>query len=157
MKLTDISYGATSAVITCLAIMIALSGTVNFVVTIITALLIIAIADNISDSFGIHIYQESEATAGKKIVRTTMNNFISRVIVVAVFIAIIILFPIHLAILLSIVFGLSIIIIVSYYISKQQKSNVYLVISKHVFITVAVIIGSFLLREIISNYITNIL
>lgn len=156
MKLTDFSYGATSAVITSLAIIIALSGAANFVLTIVTALVIIAIADNIADSFGIHIYQESEAVAGKKIVRTTMNNFISRVLVVAVFIVFIVLFPINVAILLSIVFGLFIIIIISYHISKHQSSNVYLSIFKHILITVAVIIGSFIVRELISKYITKI-
>ena len=157
MKLTDISYGTTSAVITSLAIMIALSGTVNSVVTIITALLIIAVADNISDSFGIHIYQESEAIEGKKIVRTTLSNFMSRIIVVAVFIIFTLLFTINLAIILSIIYGLAIITIVSYFISKQQKkSNVYSSILKHLLITIAVIIGSFVLREVISRYILKL-
>jgi len=157
MKLSDISYGTTSAVITSLAIMIALSGTINSIVTIITALLIIAIADNISDSFGIHIYQESEAIAGKKIVKTTLSNFVSRLIVVAVFILLILLFPINLAIILSIIYGIAIITIVSYYISKQQKnSNMYGSITKHILITIAVIIGSFILRELIAKYISKL-
>jgi hypothetical protein len=157
MKLTDISYGMTSAVITSLAIMIALSGTLNSIVTIITALLIIAIADNISDSFGIHIYQESEAIAGKKIVKTTLSNFISRLIVVAIFILLIFLFPINVAIILSIIYGIAIIAIVSYYISKQQKnSKMFASISKHILITIVVIIGSFIIREIIAKYIVEL-
>ena len=146
MKLTDVSYGTTSAVITSLAIMIAISGTANSVVTIITALLIIAIADNISDSFGIHI------------TRTTMYNFISRVIVVAVFIAFILLFNMTIAIILSITFGLTVIAVVSYYISKMQKKHdMVMSILKHLLITIAVIIGSFILRIIISRYIVGML
>ena len=158
MKLTDVSYGTTSAVITSLAIMIAISGTANSVVTIITALLIIAIADNISDSFGIHIYAESEAVNGKEVTRTTMYNFISRVIVVAVFIAFILLFNMTIAIILSITFGLTVIAVVSYYISKMQKKHdMVMSILKHLLITIAVIIGSFILRIIISRYIVGML
>jgi len=157
MRLKDISYGITSAVITSLAIIIALSGTKNYTITIITALLIIAIADNISDSFGIHIYQESEAITNKEVIKTTTNNFISRVITVAIFISFIIIFPINLAIICSILFGLILIGIISYYISKQNKSHIYLSLLKHIVMTILIIISSFILREIISKYIIKLL
>ncbi len=70
---------------TSLAVVIGLSGATNNI-TIITALLIIAIADNISDSFGIHIYQESKGIAPKEVKKTTANNFIARMLITFVFI-----------------------------------------------------------------------
>jgi len=58
IKLHNFSFGATSAVVTGLAIIVGLSAVHDAKIAIVSALLIIAIADNISDSFGIHIHQE---------------------------------------------------------------------------------------------------
>ena len=76
-KFYNFSFGVTSAIMTSLTIIIGLSGAASNI-TIITALLIIAIADNISDSFGIHIYQESKRVNSKEVKTTTANNFIAR-------------------------------------------------------------------------------
>jgi len=56
--LTKYSFGASSAIITCLAFIIGLSHSSNPRLSIVGSLLVIAIADNISDSLGIHIFQE---------------------------------------------------------------------------------------------------
>jgi hypothetical protein len=86
------SFGATSAAITGLAVIVGLSSTANPVIGITTALAIIAIADNISDSFGIHVHQESQKESCKELHKTTFSNFATRVVVVAIFVLLVILF-----------------------------------------------------------------
>lgn len=62
----NLSFGVTSAIMTSLVLVIGLGGAENNM-ALITALLIIAIAENISDSFGIHIYQESKRIVPKEV------------------------------------------------------------------------------------------
>ncbi|MBZ5496212.1 MAG: hypothetical protein LAP85_07395 [Acidobacteriia bacterium] len=141
------SFGATSAVITGLAVIIGLSRTANPVVGITTALVVIAIADNISDSFGIHIHQESQKESVKEVRKTTFTNFVSRVAVVSIFVLLVILFPVKAAVALSIFFGMAVISIISHFIAKEQKAKPHRIVFQHLLITALVIIGSYLLRE----------
>jgi VIT1/CCC1 family predicted Fe2+/Mn2+ transporter len=146
----NLSFGVTSAIMTGLAIVIGLSGAANSM-TIITALLIIAVADNISDSFGMHIYKESQCSSAKEVKETTFGNFIARFFTTSIFIFFVIVFPITLTIILSVIFSLLSIIFMSYFISLHQKKNPYISILKHLSIAIVVMVSSLLLREVISN------
>jgi len=141
------SFGATSAVITGLAVIIGLSRSANPVIGITTALVVIAIADNISDSFGIHIHQESQKESVKEVRKTTLTNFVTRVAVVSIFVLLVILLPVKAAIALSIFFGMAVISIISYLIAKERKAKPHRIVFQHLLITALVIIGSYLLRE----------
>lgn len=149
--LTKVSFGATSAVITSLAFIIGLSGTVNPKMTIIGSLAVFAIADNISDSLGIHIFQESDLKKSKVVRTSTFSNFFTRVSVTVVFILLVALFPIVYSIIFSIIWGFFLLTVLSYYIAKEQKANPYLAILQHVAIALVVIILSLLFREWIMN------
>ncbi len=141
------SFGATSAVITGLAVIIGLSRSANAVIGITTALVVIAIADNISDSFGIHIHQESQKESVKEVRKTTFTNFVTRVAVVSVFVLLVILLPLKAAVALSMFFGIAVISIISYFIAKEQKAKPHRIVFQHLLITALVIIGSYVLRE----------
>jgi VIT1/CCC1 family predicted Fe2+/Mn2+ transporter len=154
LKFRDFSFGATSAVMTSLAIIIGLSNTFNEKITIITALLIIAIADNISDSFGIHIHEESHCKNQKEVRRITNYNFITRLLITFVFILFVLFMPNNLAIIFSISFSILVLVSLSYSIAKSQKTNPYSAIFYHLIIAFIVIIASFLLREIIIRFVT---
>ena len=60
------SFGATSSTVTSLGIIFGLLTSGNPKASIIGSLLVIAVADNIADSLGIHIYRESTATNARK-------------------------------------------------------------------------------------------
>jgi VIT1/CCC1 family predicted Fe2+/Mn2+ transporter len=156
MKFRNVSFGATSAVMTGVAIIIGLSGTVNAKMNIIIALLIIAVADNVTDSFGIHIHQESQSAPAKEVRRTTFMNFLARLLITAIFIFFIVLLPLGLAMVLSIILGLSVIVSLSYVISIHRKVSPYRVILQHLLLAVIVIVVSFLLRDVISDLTTTI-
>jgi VIT1/CCC1 family predicted Fe2+/Mn2+ transporter len=148
----NISFGSSSAVITSLAIIIGLSNTINPKVNVITALLIIAIADNVSDSFGIHVHQESECRKPKEVRRVTIDNFIARFLITIVFVLFIFFLPIDYAIILSVIVGLSIIIILSYSIAKRQKINPYREILKHLALAIIVMFIGLILRSLLSHF-----
>ncbi len=141
-------FGATSAVLTGIAVIVGLSGTTNAIASIITALVIIAIADNVSDSFGIHIHQESQRESVKEVRRTTFANFLTRACVVSVFIILMIFLPLRLAVTLSILFGLIVISVISYLISKGREANPARVVIQHLLLTITVVAASFVLREL---------
>lgn len=68
------SFGSSSAIITNIALTIGLDTTVNAKSAIIGSLLVVALADNISDTLGMHMFQESEGHS-KKTVWLYLNYF----------------------------------------------------------------------------------
>ena len=106
IHLTRISFGSTSAIITNLGLMACLHSGAHAKGSIIGGILIIAFADNISDSFGIHIFRESEKTEKNEVWASTVMNFLSRVIVSLSFIALLLLLPFNTALIISIIWGL---------------------------------------------------
>lgn len=110
----------------------------------------IALADNISDSFGIHIYQESEKIETREVWTSTILNFISRMFVSLSFVALILILPLNAAIISSIIWGLLLLAVISYMVAKNEAANPYLSILTHVLIAVVVIslsnlVGDFLI------------
>jgi VIT1/CCC1 family predicted Fe2+/Mn2+ transporter len=150
--LTRFSFGATSAIVTSLAFIVGLSKNVNPKLTIIGSLLVIAIADNISDSLGIHIYQESDLKKPKDVRTSTFSNFLTRFLVILLFILMVAFLPIDYAVVFSVILGVSLLSVLSYFIAKEQKVNPYLAILQHVAIAIFVIIVS----SFLSGWIMNI-
>ena len=139
---TRFSFGATSAIITNLGIITGLDTLTHPKLSIIGAMLVIALADNIADSFGIHIYQESEHIGKKEVWLSTLTNFFTRLLVSSTFIILIIVLPIKLAAICSIIWGLLILTAMTYTIAKQQKRNPYSAIFVHITIAVLVVVAS---------------
>jgi len=139
---TKFSFGATSAIITNLALIVGLDTLVNPRVSIISGILIIALADNIADSFGIHIYQESECVSRKEVWFSTLTNFFARIFVSLTFIILVIVLPLKLAVTCSIIWGLVLLAVLSYIIAKDKEVNPYLMILEHISIAAFVIIAS---------------
>jgi VIT1/CCC1 family predicted Fe2+/Mn2+ transporter len=119
-------------------------------IIIISTLLVLAIADNISDSFGIHIYRESQSLSNKSLINT-LSNFLTRLAVTLVFILLILFLPLQYAILSSVIIGLSLLSILSYQIAINQKMNPYLAILQHIGVAAIVIIVSYFLGQMITN------
>ena len=146
---TKFSFGMTSATVTDLALIVGLNQTANAKMSIIAAILIIALADNISDSLGIHIFQESERVERKEIWLSTATNFITRILVSLTFMLLVILLPMNLAVISSIVWGVLLLSLLSYTIAKEEGANPSLEVIKHLGIAILVILGSDLIRRFI--------
>lgn len=150
--LTRYSFGATSAIITCLAFILSLSKISNPKLSIVGSLLVIAIADNISDSLGIHIYQESDLKKSEVVRASTLYNFLTRFLVILVFILLVVFLPILYAIIFSIVWGISLLVLLSYLIAKEQNENPYKAIFWHISVAILVILVSNFLSEWLMNF-----
>jgi VIT1/CCC1 family predicted Fe2+/Mn2+ transporter len=149
--LTKFSFGATSAIVTSLAFIVGLSRNTDSRLIIIGSLLVIAIADNISDSLGIHIYQESELKKPRAIRASTFYNFLTRFLATMVFVLLVAFLPTMYAVTVSIAYGVSLVVILSYLISKEQKVSPWAAILQHVAIVVLVIIASSFVGEWIAG------
>jgi len=136
---TKFSFGATSAIITNLGIITGLDTLSNPKLSIIAGMLVVALADNVADSFGIHIYQESECIDSKEVWFATLSNFCTRVFVSLTFIILVAVLPINLAVPSSICWGLALLAIMSYLIARNRKVNPYLEMFKHIIIAIFVI------------------
>lgn len=154
-QLNKFSFGATSAIVTSLAFIVGLFRNANPKPVIIGSLLVIAIADNIADSLGIHIYQESQLLSSKIIRASTFFNFLTRFLVMLIFILLVAFLPMGYAVIFSIVYGISLLSILSYFIAKEQKVNPYRAILQHVVIAVLVVIVSNFLGEWITQIFTK--
>lgn len=149
---TRFSFGSTSAIITNLGLIAGLQSGVNAKISIISGILVIAIADNISDSFGIHIFQESQCLGRKEIWWSTLTNFMSRLIASLTFVFIMVVLPLNLAVVSSIAWGLFLLAGISYIIALDEERNPYLSILNHLLMAIAVAmaskaIGSFIMAR----------
>lgn len=144
-----VGFGLTSGIITTLGLMIGLYSSTNSKFIILGGIFIIAIADALSDSLGIHISLEFENISSKKGVwEATFSTFISKLIFAMSFVIPLLLFQLRTAIIVSIIWGLLLISILSFYISKKSKYSSFRVIIEHLILAIIVIvityfIGSF--------------
>ena len=133
-------FGLTSAVITTLGLMVGLSASTNSRIIVLGGIIMIAIADAFSDAFGIHISEESdEKNTPKEVWEATLSTFFFKFIFAMTFAVPVFLFDLGTAIVISIIWSLLILSILSYYISKDQKTNTFHVIAEHVFIALLVV------------------
>ena len=135
-------FGSTAAIITNMGLVVGLFSSLNAKVTIIGSILIIAVADNISDTLGIHIYQEAEGLSAKEVWLSSFTNFISRFIVSLMFILLILALPLKTAVVCCLILGLFIISFTSYFIAMHKGKNPYLAVLEHIGVAVIVIILS---------------
>ncbi len=153
MNLKNYIFGSTAAIITDISLIVGLGSVQTGKGAILGGLMTIALADNISDSLGIHMYKESEGYEGRLSLLATSLNFFSRLLVSCSFIIIVLLFSISHSIMISIVWGLLLLSLISYLIAKSNNDNTVLEIIKHLLIAVIVIAVSRYVGYLISKYI----
>ena len=136
---TKYIFGATSSIITSLALIIGFNNSANAKISIIGSLLVIALADNISDMLGIHIYQETEGIKTHDVWLSSSTNFLTRFFVSFVFIILVISLPMKTAAVISVAYGLVALAIFSYIIADIKKLNPTRAIVEHLFIAIVII------------------
>lgn len=137
---TGICFGLTSAVITTLGLMIGLHSGTGSKMVVLGGILTIAIADAFSDALGIHVSEESENIhTTKQIWISTIATFSAKFFFALTFIIPVIFLPLLTAIIVSLLWGLSILTILSYIIAKNQGERPWKVVGEHVLIAVVVI------------------
>lgn len=134
------SFGSTSGIITTLGLMVGLHSGTHSELVVLGGILTIAIADAFSDALGIHISEESEAKhTPREIWTSTVSTFLAKFVFALMFIIPILLLPLSTAIIVSVVWGLSLLGILSFYIAKEQKIKPWKAIIEHLIIALVVI------------------
>ena len=137
---TGITFGLTSAVITTLGLMIGLHSGTNSKIVVLAGILTIAIADAFSDALGIHISKEAENTqTTKQIWVATISTFLAKFLFAMTFVVPVLLFTLSTAIVMSLIWGLSILTILSYVIAKSQNEPPWKIVGEHLMIAIVVI------------------
>lgn len=135
------SFGLTSGIITTLGLMIGLNAGTGSRAVVVGGILTIAIADAFSDALGIHFSEESENKhTPKQIWEATMATFFFKFFFALTFLLPVLIFNLGTAIIVSIIWGLSLLGILSYRYAKDQKINPYQIVGEHLAIAVLVIL-----------------
>lgn len=144
-------FGLTSGIITTLGLIVGLHAGTHSRLVVIGGVLTIAIADAFSDALGIHISEESESKHVKKeIWESTLSTFLAKFFFASTFIIPLLLLPLSTAIIVGIVWGLSLLGILSFFIAREQKVKPWKVIAEHLVIAVVVIVLTHYVGEWIS-------
>lgn len=150
---TGISFGLTSGIITTLGLMVGLNSGTGSKMVVIGGVLMIAIADAFSDALGIHVSEESENKhTQKEIWESTVYTFLSKFVFSLTFLVPILLFKLSLAIIISIIWGLSLLSLFSFYVARSQKENPLKAIIEHVGIALLVISLTHLAGDWINSF-----
>jgi hypothetical protein len=116
---------------------------------VIGSLLVIAVADNIADSLGIHIYREITATKKENTRMFTIENFLTRFGITLTFVALFVFLPLNYAAAFSVAIGFGILVFLSYLIGVQRQTRTIKEIVIHLGIAIPVIIISHFLGQLI--------
>jgi vacuolar iron transporter family protein len=138
IKPTRISFGGTAAIVTSMALIAGLDAAKAGRATMVSALLIAAVADNLTDSLSVHMYQESERLEEREAFVGTLINFATRFIVCLSFVLIVMLFREHAAVAGGIIWGMSLLTVLAYILARHRKVSPMSEVGKH--LTVAVVI-----------------
>jgi len=136
---TGFSFGITSGIITTLGLMVGLHSGTHSKLVVLGGILMIAIADAFSDALGIHIAEEYKSKNIRNVWGATISTFLSKFIFALTFIVPVLLFKLSTAIIVSIIWGLSLLSVLSYNIAKKQKVKPWKVVTEHLVIAMAVI------------------
>ena len=138
--LSRFSFGATSAVTSSLALMIGLNQLDIPRIGLIGGLLVLGLADNIADALGMHIYSESKSKSHTKL--NTAENYLTRLGITLLFVVFVVLLPFSYALAASVITGMVVIALLSYFIAVEHGLDVRRTLAEHLVVTVLVLIVS---------------
>ena len=145
-------FGLTSGIITTLGLIVCLSSSTKSLVAVLGGIIVIAIADSMSDSLGIHIAVEFENRhTRREIWEATLSTFFSKLLIACSFIVWFLIFDLNLAVIASIIWGVLLISVFSYYLAKMQKIESYRPIMEHLIIAVVVIIVTYFVGNLVGK------
>ncbi len=150
---TGISFGLVSGVLTTLGLLIGLGVGTQSKEVIIGGILTIAVADALSDAFGVHLSQESSGENSKKQVwESTISTLLSKFLLALTFLIPVLIFDIKTARIIDIVWGFVVITLISFLssiLNRVEKKELISAVLEHVLlfiftITLSYLIGTFI-------------
>jgi len=144
-RLSAISFGATSAIVTSVGLIVGFGSAEVPKTAIISGLLIVGLADNLTDTLSIHIFQESELLEQRAAFRVTIGNFLARACIAGTFVILSALLSGLLAVLACLAWGLTLLVGLTYFVARNRGVSVTTELLKHVALAAVVILASALI------------
>ena len=150
---TGISFGLVSGVLTTLGLLVGLGVGTQSREVIIGGILTIAVADALSDAFGVHLSQESSGENSKKQVwESTISTLLSKFLLALTFLIPVLIFDTKTARIIDIIWGFVVITLISFLssiLNRVEKKELISAVLEHVLlfiftITLSYLIGTFI-------------
>ena len=149
---TGLFFGATSGVITTLGLITGLNAGTHSLTAVLGGILVIAVADAMSDALGIHLAEEADPNATTQhIWAATISTFFNKFIFAISFAVPLLMLPLSQAVIASIVWGMFVIIVLSYFLARTQKASPVAIIAEHLGIAILVVVFSHLIGAWVSR------
>ena len=149
---TGLFFGATSGVITTLGLITGLNAGTHSVTAVLGGIFVIAVADAMSDALGIHLAEEANPNATTQhIWSATISTFLNKFIFAISFAVPLLLLPLDQAVIASLLWGMLVIIVLSYFLARAQKVSPVLIVAEHLGIATLVVVLSHLIGEWVSR------
>lgn len=140
---TGLFFGATSGVITTLGLITGLNSGTHSLTAVLGGILVIAVADAMSDALGIHLAEEANpAATTQHIWAATISTFVNKFVFALSFALPLIWLPLGHAVLASIAWGMLVITVLSYFLARAQQASPIAIIGEHLGIAVLVVLFS---------------
>lgn len=137
---TGLSFGLTSGVITTLGLMVGLHAGTHSRAVVLGGILTIAVADALSDSMGIHLAEESRNSGpAAEIWEATLATFAAKFVIAGTFVVPVVMRPLDQAIVVSLIWGVFLLTVLSFFIARAQAIAPWKVIGEHLFIALCVV------------------
>ena len=144
------SFGLTSGVITTLGLMVGLHSGTHSKLVVLGGIFAIAIADAFSDALGIHISEESENRhTNREIWESTFSTFFGKFVFALTFVIPVMIFDLSTAIVMSVIWGLFLLGVLSFVIAREQSVKPWKAIVEHLVIALVVIFITHYVGELI--------
>lgn len=141
---TGLFFGATSGVITTIGLIVGLNSGTRSITAVLGGILVIAVADAMSDALGIHLAEEANPdTDHGHVWAATITTFLTKFVFSISFAVPLLLLPLGQAVLVSVAWGLLVIVVLSYLLARSQGEAPLSIIAEHVGIAILVLIFSY--------------
>ena len=139
-----IFFGATSGVITTIGLIVGLHAGTQSMVAVLGGILVVAVADAMSDAMGIHLAQEADPdSTHDHIWAATIWTFLTKLVVAVSFAIPLLWLPLQTAVIVSVSWGLLVITLLSIYLAHVQRVKALPVITEHLGIAIVVVTVSY--------------
>jgi VIT1/CCC1 family predicted Fe2+/Mn2+ transporter len=152
---TGLFFGATSGVITTIGLITGLNAGTHSVVAVLGGIFVIAVADAMSDALGIHLAEEADPNATTHhIWSATISTFVNKFVFALSFAVPLLLLPLDQAVVASLLWGMLVIIVLSYFLARAQQASPIMIIGEHLGIAFLVVVLSHLIGVWVSKTFT---
>jgi hypothetical protein len=142
IKPSRISFGGTAGIVTSMALIAGLDAAKTGRASIVSALLIAAFADNLTDSLSVHMYQESERLEQREAFFGTLTNFITRLLLCLSFVLIVVLLPVGIAAIWGLAWGISLLVVLTCMLARYRNVSAMSEVGKHLAVALGIILVS---------------